>query len=106
MGALSKIKSAGFVVTLVRGGLEISPASDLTLPQREFLKLHKAEIITELSTYQKVKNWLSSIGETDQTIIDEILERCEISPEILAYFLQRADSAGFAKATMTQDKTT
>ena len=98
MGALSKIKSAGFEVTLDGDGFEISPSSTLTLTQREFLKLHRAEIIAELKAAnvsaehrQAVLNWLHSIGETDQEIITETLERCANDPEALAYFLGRAD---------------
>lgn len=48
MGALSKIRAAGFGVSLVDGFIEIDPASKLTSSQREFLKLHKAEIVEEL----------------------------------------------------------
>jgi len=75
--------------------LGITPAKDLTLPQQEFLKSHKAEIITELSTYQKIINWLALIGETEQGVIDETIDRCKADPETLSYFLQRAD--GIAK---------
>ncbi len=98
MSALSKIKSAGFEVTLEGDGFEISPSSTLTLTQREFLKAHKAEIIAELKAAnlstgdrQAVLNWLQSIGETDQEIITETLKRCENDPAALAYFLGRAD---------------
>ncbi len=48
MSALSRIESAGFKVSLTGDNLEITPASQLTLPQRKFLKSHKAEIISEL----------------------------------------------------------
>jgi hypothetical protein len=48
MGALSKIKQAGFDVALVDGFIEITPASELTQSQLAFLKSHKAEIINEL----------------------------------------------------------
>jgi len=61
------------------------------LPQREFLKLHKAEIITELSTYQKIINWLASIGEEDQETISETIDCCKADPDTLSYFSQRAD---------------
>jgi len=95
VSALSRIKNAGFTVALAGDSLEISPASSLTLPQREFLKLHKAEIVNELSTYQKIINWLASIGETEQAIIEETIDRCKTDPDTLSYFLQRAD--GIAK---------
>ena len=71
MGALAKIERAGFRVYLDGDSLGITPANNLTLPQREFLKLHKAEIITELSTYQKIINWLASIGEEDQSLMKQ-----------------------------------
>ena len=48
MTALSKIKSAGFSVTLVDGFIEISPGNKLTDTQRVYLKTNKAEIILEL----------------------------------------------------------
>lgn len=95
MSALTKIEAAGFRVYLDGNNLGISPAKDLTQPQREFLKSHKAEIITELSIYRKIINWLASIDETDPEIIKETIERCKADTETLSYFLQRAD--GIAK---------
>lgn len=95
MSALSRIEKAGFKVFLTGDNLGITPAKDLTLTQREFLKSHKAEIITELSTYQKIINWLASVDETDPEIIDETIQNCKACPETLSYFLQRAD--GIAK---------
>ena len=55
MSALSKIEAAGFRVFLKGEILGISPANNLTPSQREFLKLHKSEIITEL---QEQVEWL------------------------------------------------
>jgi hypothetical protein len=95
MSALAKIEKAGFRVFLDGDNLGISPAKDLTQPQREFLKSHKAEIITELSIYRKIINWLASIGETEQEMIDETIDRCKADPDTLSYFVQRAD--GIAK---------
>lgn len=43
-----KIKNAGFDVSLNGDNFRITPASFLSARQREFLKLHKAEIINEL----------------------------------------------------------
>jgi hypothetical protein len=91
MSALSRIELAGFSVALAGDSLEITPASLLTQPQREFLKDHKAEIITELSIYQKIINWLASIGEVKQEIIQETIARCKADKETLSYFQQRAD---------------
>jgi hypothetical protein len=91
MSALSRIELAGFSVALAGDSLEITPASLLTQPQREFLKSHKAEILTELSSYQKIINWLASIGEDDPEIIDETIQSCKTDPDTLSYFLQRAN---------------
>lgn len=52
MTALSKIKSAGFELTLIDGSFGIKPASKLNQQQREFLRTHKAELITELKAEQ------------------------------------------------------
>jgi hypothetical protein len=52
MSALSKIINAGFAVTLDGDGFEITPASALTMQQREFLTAHKAEIVRELQARQ------------------------------------------------------
>lgn len=91
MSALQRIEAAGFTVFMDGDNLGITPAKDLTLPLCEFLKSHKAEIITELSTYQKIINWLEFIGESDPEIIKERIDRCKTDPDTLSYFLQRAD---------------
>jgi hypothetical protein len=95
MSVLTKIEAAGFNVSLIGEDLAVSPASNLTQSQREFLKSHKAEIITELSIYQKIINWLNSIGENDPEIIKETVDRCKADPDTRGYFVQRAD--GMAK---------
>ena len=48
MGALAKIRQAGFQAGLQEDGLAISPASLLTAEWRGFLKVHKTEIIQDL----------------------------------------------------------
>jgi len=48
MSALTKIKSAGFAVFLYGDSFKITPSSSLSIQQREFLKSHRAEIISEL----------------------------------------------------------
>lgn len=48
MGALQKIRDAGFEVTLDGDAFEIEPASKLTQTQRVFLKSNRVEIIDEL----------------------------------------------------------
>jgi hypothetical protein len=99
--SLAKIRESGFSLALVDGGIEIKPASALTQQQRQFLKSHKAEIISELQAEQLrqaeneriVLTWLSFIGETDQEVIDDTLTRFRNDPEARAYFLCRADEA-------------
>ncbi len=98
MGALAKIESAGFNVSLVGGNLAVSPASNLTQPQKEFLRSHKAEIIQELKAVtlseadrQKILLYLDSIGETDQALIDELLDRCRTDRGALAWVIGWAD---------------
>ncbi len=48
MPALSRIERAGFELALYGEGFKVFPASALTPNQRDFLKAHKAEIMTEL----------------------------------------------------------
>lgn len=93
MSVLTQIEQAGFKVFLNGNLLGVAPAVNLTPPQQEFLKSHKREIVAELEAYQKITNWLNSIGEDDQSIIDETIARCKTDPDALRYFLQRADNA-------------
>ncbi len=72
MGALSKIESAGFSVSLMGESMAISPASNLTQTQKDFLKSHRAEIIAELKSKtlsaayrNKLLDYMAAIGETD-----------------------------------------
>ncbi len=48
MSALQKIKNAGFDIEMQGDSFVVTPASLLNSQQREFLKNHKAEIISEL----------------------------------------------------------
>lgn len=100
MGALAKIRDAGFTVTLDGEGIEIVPASALTPNQRQFLKSHRAEIIEELraetgtlsaNDRQKLLAYLAAIGETDRQSIDEYLTECGKDAAILSRALQQAD---------------
>ncbi len=67
MGALAKIEQAGFNVVLEGDSFDISPASQLTIPQRAFLKQHRAEIIEEL----KSVNMVNVVNIDIQTILPE-----------------------------------
>ncbi|MGZ8942816.1 MAG: hypothetical protein ACXW00_08630 [Methylobacter sp.] len=49
----------------------------------------KSSISEEAIT--QVRSWLHSIGETDQAIIDEVLDYCRTHPEGLVYYLKRAE---------------
>jgi hypothetical protein len=49
MSAMFKIQSAGFILKLVDGNLNVTPTKGaLTDSQRQYLKAHKAEIVNEL----------------------------------------------------------
>ena len=99
MMALSKIRNAGFTVSLTANNLVISPASNLTPDQRVFLKQHKAEIISELqqqsilsnADQQTILDYLVAIDETDPVIIDEVLEVCANDADSLTWALAEAD---------------
>jgi hypothetical protein len=100
MLALSKIRKAGFTVSLAGNALEVSPASNLTPNQRDFLKQHKAEIIEQLQAEtpplsaadrQKLLDYMAAIDETDPEMIDELLTECVKDAGTLAWALQWAD---------------
>lgn len=54
MGALAKIRQAGFEVALDGDHLRIRPSTGLSKEQRTFLKEHKAAVIAELRMEQEV----------------------------------------------------
>jgi hypothetical protein len=106
MSALLEIRQCGFQVEFKDGFIEVKPPSKLTDDQRKFIAANKSEIILELKaeldgkkivTPKPIKNWqlslikkwLAHIGETDQELIDDVLEQCQADPEALAYFLKR-----------------
>jgi hypothetical protein len=41
----------------------------------------------------KVLAWLKRIGETDQAVIDEVIEACKTDPSARAYYLMRSKEA-------------
>lgn len=99
-GALSRIEAAGFSASLIGENLAISPASNLTQTQKEFLKSHKAEIIAELkgktlsvSDRQKLLDYMATIEETDQAMIDEFIDKCATDSKHLAWALVWANKA-------------
>ena len=100
MRALSKIRQAGFTVSLIGDNLEIRPASALTQKQREFLKSHKKTIVDELraetptlsaADRQRLLDYLAAMGERDQAMIDGLLAECAQDTGKLTWALQRAD---------------
>ena len=102
MKILSRIENQGFQVNLIGESIEVTPASRLTPVQRDFLKSHKAEIIAELKDRQltpvdkaNIESWLASIGETDSTMIQDVLDQCRDDPTALQYFLTRANQSEF-----------
>jgi hypothetical protein len=83
MNALLKIKKAGFEISLYGDGFEVYPASKLTMQQREFLKSHKAEIVSEL----KAANLKAEQATTE--IISKFV-KC-YSPSGLCYEVEARD---------------
>jgi hypothetical protein len=63
MTALSKIRKAGFTLSISNNALSVIPASRLTTKHREFIKQHKAEIIDELK------------AESDQRFFEFLITR-------------------------------
>jgi len=39
-----------------------------------------------------ILRWLHSIGETDQAVMDDVIEYCAGNPDAMAYYLKRACS--------------
>jgi hypothetical protein len=100
MRVLSKIRQAGFTVSLIGDDLEIRPASALTQNQREFLKSHKMAIVVELraetptpsaTDCQWLLDYLAAIGEHDEVMMDELLAECTQDTNKLTGVLQWAD---------------
>ncbi len=107
MSTLLKIRDAGFQVELLNDSFKIEPASKLTQSQRDFLKQHKAEIISELQAEQLaasvninlnpehrklLMDYMAAIGETDVDLIDELLGECSQSQAKLNWALSWAMS--------------
>ncbi|MCS5583949.1 MAG: hypothetical protein NZ777_10585 [Pseudomonadales bacterium] len=40
-----------------------------------------------------IRAWLENIGETDQAIIDEVMERCKSDSAARTYFLKRTQKS-------------
>jgi hypothetical protein len=108
MSSLFKIRQSGFQVSVVGNNqIAVSPAENLTDNQRDFLRQHKAEIISELQAEQFADNqqsnlktahrkllidYMAAIGETDQGMVDDFLNQCSQDPEKLRWALSWARS--------------
>jgi len=81
-----------------------APSNLLTEQFFSEVKKHKTELIRVLTTSEleiniglstedeiKIRKWLIVIKETEQPIIDELLENCRTNPQLLAYCLELAD---------------
>lgn len=74
MDALSKIQAAGFVVALVGDRLDVTPTrTALTESQRDYIKEHRADIVSQLS-----KTKTAQSNELLQDIREQIEERAAI----------------------------
>jgi hypothetical protein len=59
-------------------------------PNRETFPNSRIARIAEAER-KKILAWLHFIGETNQAMIDDVLEYCASNPEALAYYLKRAE---------------
>lgn len=101
MSALTAMLEAGFNVSLNDDKLIVSPSSQLTNEQRQFIKQYKLQIIAELKAAKNdaglshqdkavILRWLTYINENSRPIIDDVLDYCSKNPEALAYYLDRS----------------
>ena len=73
MSALSKIESAGFILRLVDGNLNVTPTlAALTDKQHIFLREHKAEIIGDLKKKHSQDVIYTSGGENEYIDVHDI----------------------------------
>jgi hypothetical protein len=64
-------------------------ASEITQPAKALQKGVAAPL--NANTETAIRAWLAHINETDQEIIDEVLDKCRADGEARAYFLRRAE---------------
>jgi len=70
--------------------LENQKTTQLITPKNTQLVAYYLKANLSLEAQKSILSWFSLIGETDQKLIDEVLESCRLDPEKLAYFLIRA----------------
>lgn len=90
----------GVVLTAVDAKLTFdAPAGALTDELRGLLRQHKQEIIDHLAgattgmtaiEEAAFRRWCPYIGEHDEELIGDALQRCRVDPVALAYFLARS----------------
>ena len=98
LSALIRKRKPGVVATATLATLA-------TQPGEEALKVARVATVavanpTELETApmtageeRAIRAWLAHIEETDQTTIDEVLDRCRSDSDARRYFLKQADEA-------------
>jgi hypothetical protein len=92
---IPRIEAAGFTLETDGADIVVRPFSRLTDSQRQFIKIHKPELLAILAgkagdpDLTPVRAWLDAIGETGEAR-DEVLNLCRTNPEALAYYLRRA----------------
>lgn len=97
---IDEVTQDGIKLNVDDGRLMIdAPAGALTDELRALLRQHKAEIITHLTAATAgmtpaqetvFRRWCTHIGEHEEDLIADALERCRVDPVALAYFLSRS----------------
>jgi hypothetical protein len=81
MAAIDYLKKQGFSAKVSGARLVVSPASKLTSADRQYIKLHRLELIAELSTndgQERRRHWSISVpGYRPFTMIGEPMTRAE-----------------------------
>ncbi|MGZ8927326.1 MAG: hypothetical protein ACXW03_02595 [Methylobacter sp.] len=82
-----------------------SPKRGEFRPNSPPIRPSQTRVITELSPNlphspgsnpkNAILRWLHSIDETDQDIIDDVLQYCTGNPEALAYYLKRTEEVSY-----------
>ena len=71
MAVLAKIREAGFDLALEGDRIKVVPASKLTTSQREFIRLHKLELVAELRSADQ-----PSESATEMEIAPSVQVKC------------------------------
>lgn len=98
---LDHLRGQGLRFAVKGGHLIVSPRERITEEARAAIRQHKPELLALLAQahstsrpsendIQQVLRWLVYVGETAPDIIGEVLNRCYIDAEGLAYYLNRA----------------